>query len=150
MYVSGNRIPAIESRFHARVGESEANLLGVVYDDRGIMTAAPYRVNDADHWVFAGTRLQNGDTFGKASLHERVPGSALGHETDKISPSSPSNIELLATWLNPNEGDAQIVTYETESGGAIFSTGSITCVSSILVNEHVSRITDNVVEHFLK
>ncbi|MEZ4678669.1 MAG: hypothetical protein R2932_31085 [Caldilineaceae bacterium] len=33
--------PTIESRFHARVGESEANLLGIVYDPRGIMTAAP-------------------------------------------------------------------------------------------------------------
>ena len=37
--------------------ESEANLLGVVYTEAGVMTAAPYRVLDADHWVFAGTGL---------------------------------------------------------------------------------------------
>ena len=32
-----------ESRMHRRV-ESEANLLGVVYSDPGVMTAAPYEV----------------------------------------------------------------------------------------------------------
>ncbi|MEM7131064.1 MAG: N,N-dimethylformamidase beta subunit family domain-containing protein [Chloroflexota bacterium] len=140
----------IESRFHARVGESEANLLGIVYDPRGIMTAAPYRVINADHWAFRGTRLHHDETFGEASLHERVPGGASGHETDKISASSPANIELLATGLNPDEGGAQVVTYKTESGGAVFSAGSITWVSSILVDVHVSRITANVLEQFLK
>ncbi|MCB0109427.1 MAG: hypothetical protein KDE53_26075, partial [Caldilineaceae bacterium] len=142
--------PTIESRFHARVGESEANLLGIVYDPRGIMTAAPYRVVDADHWVFANTGLQNGDTFGKVSLHERVPGGASGHETDKISASSPSNVHLLAEGLNPEEGGGgQMVVYETASGGAVFSVGSITWVSSILVDEAVSRITANVLTRFL-
>src|SRR2546425_1301404 len=79
-----------ESRFHMR-HESEANLLGVVYDDRGIMTAAPYRVVDASHWIFEGTGLREGDIFGEKCQHQRIPGGASGHETDKISPSSPSN-----------------------------------------------------------
>jgi len=69
-------VPAFESRFHLR-HESEASLLGVVYDPRGIMTAAPYRVMDANHWVFAGTGLSAGNLFGHASLHERVPGGAI-------------------------------------------------------------------------
>ena len=140
--------PAIESRFHARV-ESEANLLGVVYDERGIMTAAPYRVVDDAHWVFAGTRLKNGDIFGEASLHERVPGGASGHETDKISASSPKNVRLLAQGLNAGGGGAQMVHYESDSGGQVFSAGSITWVSSILVDDKVSQITANVLERFL-
>ncbi len=49
----------LESRFHRTV-ESEANLTGVVTTDTGIMTAAPYKVIDADHWVFEGTGLKNG------------------------------------------------------------------------------------------
>lgn len=142
--------PTIESRFHARVGESEANLLGIVYDARGIMTAAPYRVADADHWVFAGTRLKNGDLFGQPSLHERVPGGASGHETDKISASSPANVQLLAEGLNPDGGGGQMVVYDTGSGGQVFSVGSITWVSSILVDESVSQITANVLENFLR
>ncbi len=48
-----------ESRFGMRV-ESEANLLGVVYTESGVMTAAPYRVVAADHWVFDGTGLRRG------------------------------------------------------------------------------------------
>ena len=88
-----------ESRF-ARRHESEANLLGVVFDPRGIMTAAPYRVVDAGHWIFAGTGLGVGDLFGEKSLHMRVPGGASGHETDKISVNSPKNVKLLAKGTN--------------------------------------------------
>ena len=62
----------------ARTLESEANLLGVVCTDSGIMTAAPYKVLNADHWAFAGTGLSNGDLFGENSLHERIPGGASG------------------------------------------------------------------------
>ena len=57
----------------------------------GAMTGAPYRVLDASHWAFAGTGLKDGDTFGEKSLHMRCPGGASGHETDKVSPSSPKN-----------------------------------------------------------
>src|SRR5258708_23682007 len=84
-----------ESRF-ARRHESEANLLGVVFDPAGIMTAAPYRVVDPAHWAFAGTHLREGDRFGERSQHRRCPGGASGHETDKISTSSPRNVHLLA------------------------------------------------------
>src|SRR5262249_52398532 len=46
-----------ESRLHRTV-ESEANLLGVVFSEAGVMTAAPYRVSNPDHWLFAGTGLK--------------------------------------------------------------------------------------------
>jgi hypothetical protein len=136
-----------ESRLHLRY-ESEANLLGVVYDDRAIMTAAPYRVVDASHWAFDGTGLENGDVFGRASLHERVPGGASGHETDKMSASSPANTRLLAKGMNADEGGADMVIHETASGGAVFSAGSITWPSALLVDDGVSRITANVLRRF--
>jgi hypothetical protein len=138
----------IESRYHARQ-ESEANLLGVVFTQPGIMTSAPYRVVDADHWCFQGTGLKNGDIFGKNSQHMRVPGGASGHETDKISPHSPKNVRLLAKGLNPGEGGAHIVHYDTPSGGQVFSVGSITWPSCVLVDEPVSQITANVIRRFL-
>lgn len=137
-----------ESRFH-RTFESEANLLGVVCTDAGIMTAAPYEVRDASHWVFEGTGLRNGDTFGERSLHERISGGASGHETDKMSPSSPPNTRLLAKGLNPEEGGAEMVYHAPGGGGAVFSVGSITWPASVLVDEAVSRITRNVLERFL-
>ena len=113
------------------------------------MTAAPYRAIAADHWVFAGTGLREGEVFGAESLHERCHGGASGHETDKASPSSPPNTLLLAKGLNPEEGGAEIVTYETASGGAVFSVGSITWPASVLVDDAVSRITANVLSRFL-
>jgi N,N-dimethylformamidase len=137
-----------ESRFHLR-HESEANLLGVVYDDRGIMTAAPYEVVDAGHWVFEGTGLGVGDRFGTRSQHERIPGGASGHETDKRSASSPPNTQLLARGLNPDGGGAEMVIHEPAGGGAVFSVGSICWPSSLWMDGGVSRITANVLRRFL-
>src|SRR5439155_7777988 len=106
----------LESRFQLG-GESEACLFGVVYDDRGIMTAAPFRVVDETHWAFEGTGLRNDYLFGRNSLHMRCPGGASGHETDKVSPSSPLNVRRLAKGTNVDDGGADLITYETPAGG---------------------------------
>ncbi len=138
----------LESRLH-RTLESEANLLGVVCTESGIMTAAPYRVVQSDHWIFAGTGLRDGDLFGERSLQERIHGGASGHETDKISPHSPPGTLLLAKGTNRDDGGAEIAYYESPSGGAVFSAGSITYVPCLLVDEPLSRITSNVLTRFL-
>lgn len=137
-----------ESRMH-RTLESEATLLGVVCTESGIMTAAPYKVVDASHWVFEGTALRNGNLFGEATLHERIPGGASGHETDKRSRSSPPGTHLLAKGLNPDNGGAEIVVHETSSGGAVFSVGSITWVAALFADPCVSIATRNVVNRFV-
>ncbi len=138
-----------ESRLAKRL-ECEARLLGVVFTPAGIMTGAPYRVVDASHWVFAGTGLANGDIFGEKCLHMRCPGGASGHETDKISPlSSPKNIKLLAKGMNPDDGGAHMVHFDTPSGGEVFSVGSITYPSSLPVDDHISRVTANVLRRFM-
>jgi hypothetical protein len=142
-----NSGPRFESRFHLRQ-ESEASLLGVVYDDRGIMTAAPYRVIDSRHWVFAGTGLREGELFGEKSLHMRVPGGASGHETDKVSRSSPHNTHVLARGENPGGGGAEMVIHEPAGGGAVFSAGSIAWTASVLKDPAVSTITANVIRRF--
>jgi hypothetical protein len=139
-----------ESRFHRTV-ECEANLLGVVCTETGIMTAAPYRAIDTAHWVFDATGLHNGDLFGTKSLHERIHGGASGHETDKMSRYSPKGTVLLAKGINPDNGGAEMVCYELErTGGAVFSVGSITWPSCLLVDPHISCITKNVIERFLR
>src|SRR5262249_1527330 len=106
-----------ESRF-AKRQESEANLLGVVFTPSGMMTGAPYRGVEAGHWAIEGTGLQDGDVFGEKGLHQRCPGGASGHETDKRSPSSPRNTRLLAKGMNPDDGGAEMVHFDTPSGGA--------------------------------
>jgi N,N-dimethylformamidase len=140
-----------ESRFARRV-ESEANLLGVVFDPAGIMTGAPYRVVDGSHWVCQAAGLKTGDLLGEKSLHRRCPGGASGHETDKISPkNSPKNVHLLARGLNPQDGGAHMVIVDpiAPGGGAVFSVGSICYVSSLPVDDGVSRVTGAVLRKFL-
>ncbi len=137
-----------ESRMH-RTLESEAKLLGVVCTSAGIMTAAPYRVLDAGHWIFDGTGVANGDLFGAETLHERVPGGASGHETDKRSASSPPGTLLLAKGTNPDDGGSEITLHETASAGAVFAVGSITWVSALFPDRVVSAITGNVLRRFL-
>jgi hypothetical protein len=132
-----------------RTYEPEASLLGVVFTQSGVMTSAPFRVLDEGHWIFKGTGLRKGDIFGQPSLHERVPGGASGHETDKLSGSSPNGIKVLAKGANTNEGGAEVVHF-TLGKGAVFSVGSITWVSSLFPDRSVSRITRNVLERFLQ
>ncbi|MFO0953188.1 MAG: DUF6605 domain-containing protein [Isosphaeraceae bacterium] len=139
----------LESRFHFG-GESEASLLGVVFTDTGIMTGAPYRVTDPTHWALEGTGLRDGDVFGRKSLHMRCPGGASGHETDKVSPSSPPGVHKFARGMNPDDGGADLITYETPSGGAVFSVGSIAWPASVVIDDQVSRITSNVLNRFLQ
>ena len=92
---------------------------------------------------------REGNHFGQASLHERVPGGASGHETDKISKSSPPSTRLLAQGLNLNGGGADMSIIEQAGRGSVFSVGSINWVSSILVDDAVSRITSNVLRSFV-
>jgi N,N-dimethylformamidase len=130
--------------------ESEAALLGVVFTPAGAMTAAPYAVVDEQHWVLAGTGLRNGQTFGHQSLHRRCPGGASGHETDKRSAHSPKNVQLIARGCNPDAGGAEMIYFDTPTGGAVFSVGSINYVLSLPVDETISRITANVIHRFLE
>jgi hypothetical protein len=137
-----------ESRYAIR-HESEANLLGCVFTPAGAMTGAPYRMLDSSHWAFERTGLKTGDLFGMQSLHMRCPGGASGHETDKVSPSSPKNAKVIAKGLNPDDGGAHMLSFDTPSGGMVFSVGSINYVASLPVDEFVSRITENVLRRML-
>lgn len=130
-------------------GEPAAKLIGVEYTHSGFQSGAPYRVIAADHWAFAGTGLKTGDRFGHRSLHERCPGGASAHELDKISPDGPDGMIQLAKGDNPNDSGADVITYETASGGVVFSVGSLCWTLSIVIDDHVSAITTNVLRRFL-
>ncbi len=67
-----------------------------------------------------------------------------------MTASTPRSAVLLAKGMNPDKGGAEMVYYEVpESGGAVFSVGSITYPSSLLVDAQISRITSNVITRFL-
>src|SRR5262249_23577343 len=91
-----------------------------------------------------------GDLFGTKILHQRYGDGASGHETDKISPSSPANVVVLAKGLNPDNGGAHVVYFETGNGGAGFSVGSITYPTALLCAPRTSAMTCNVESRFLE
>jgi hypothetical protein len=144
--MSGEKRPGTyEVRFHRHL-ESPANLLGVCAV-AGIMTSAPYRAVDTSHWAFEGTGLEDGDLFGFESLQERCSGGAAGHETDMMSLSSPPGTRLLAKGTTAESG-AEMVAFDTDSGGGVFSVGAVTYPASLLIDDVVSKITRNVLERF--
>lgn len=146
--MSGEKRPGTyEVRFH-RYLESPAKLLGI-RAVAGIMTAAPYRAVDTSHWAFEGTDLKDGDLFGFESLQERCSGGAAGHETDMMSLSSPPGTRLLAKGTT-EVGGAEMVAFDTDSGGSVFSAGAVTYPAALLIDEVISRITRNVVRRFLQ
>jgi hypothetical protein len=138
-----------EGKYSLR-GEPEARLLGVSYTHSGFQTGAPYRVLNNDHWVFAGTGLNNGDLFGMRSLHERCPGGASAHELDKISRNSPDNLVHLAKGTNPDGAGADMTIYDTPSGGSVFATGSLCWTLSLPIDDGTSTVTRNVLRQFLE
>jgi N,N-dimethylformamidase len=137
------------------------------------------KLEDAENprasWIFAGT--EEGELFGDYGI-DRVHGGAAGFETDRYvaGNGAPRHILHLATSeplkptiedvklgtlpltiaYHPPEGEpwgqADLVFFETPNGGAMFSTGSITWISSTLEDDFdndVATITRNVIWRFL-
>lgn len=159
-------------------GRPEDRLTGVSYRHGGGWWDGPratsgYRVQDADHWAFAGTGLKPGSAFG----HDTTP-PLVGYECDGApladfdaytgrarlaaeaeSGGTPATLRLLAVapldgrWqeLPPREHDPArhglhaAVMGVYERGGTVFSAGS-TDWAQVLASGHpvVDRITRNV------
>lgn len=127
------------------VGRPESEVLGVRYDSRGYATYAPYEVLLEDHWLFEGTGLKNGATFGEQSLISgaQSSGGASGNETDKSDEFSPSNGLILARGTNPDGGGGELFFYEHPGGGSVLSFGSLTSASAVPVDPAMARLVTN-------
>lgn len=147
-----NNIIVLDGAYLRHQGFGEETVLGVAQDLRGFKTWAPYKVIKSDHWVFEGTNLQDGDLIGTKGLNVSLEGraGASGWETDKIYPAAPKSTKLLAKGTNSDGGGAEMVFYQEPGEGAVFSVGSITYGGSLLVDDHISKITKNVINRFLK
>jgi hypothetical protein len=102
------------------LGRPEAALVGVQYlaNDRG-QRQGPYivRATASAPWFFEGTGLVDGASFGR-----------FGIEIDRIGPSSPPQIQILAEVpdvFGPGKS-AQMTYYETAAGAKVFAAGAFT------------------------
>ena len=144
-YVHQHDIRCRSLRFAHSV-EDESSLIGVRFDYRGYMTAAPYEVVKQDHWVFQDTHVARGDLFAGTSLNN-VPfhDGGSGWETDKITDTAPEDVILLAKGRNPKNGGSDMIIREPRNGsGWMFSASSITFGGSLLIDDVSSKIVLNV------
>jgi len=120
------------------LGRPEEALLGVHYiaSDRG-QRHAPFTVAGADiaPWAFANTGLYNGAQFGM-----------YGIEIDARGPSSPPNVQVLATIpdLFGQGRSAEMTYYEHASGAKVFSAGALNFGGQIMLWPETQKILQNV------
>lgn len=147
-------------RYHAM---SLATQAGLVYTSMGFGDASGYRrLPDADDprvsFIFEGvTETVIGD-------YGLWMGGAAGYECDRADKlyGTPQHALVLARSLpfsanyapqdNSGENKGELVFYETDAGGAVFSVGSITWAGSLShnnYNNYVARISTNVLRRFL-
>ncbi len=147
----------------------------MIFNGSSAYRRLPDAANPRSAWIFEGTT--EGEVFGDYGI-DRVHGAAAGFELDKFNPGNgvPRHALNLATSEPLKEkieevkmatapisvhytpappadhGQADLVFFETPKGGAMFSTGSITWMSSTPEKNYdndVATITNNVLQRFL-
>jgi hypothetical protein len=117
-----------------KLNRPEAALVGVqfVAGNYGQDEKA-YVVQSASSWVFTGTGLADGSTFGRG-----------GVEVDARAASSPANIAVLARIPNAiGSHDAEMTLYSGPAGSRVFAAGSLDFSASVGMPA-VARIVENV------
>ena len=105
--------------------DPESSMTGVLYE--GYPTDAPYVVINADHWLYKGTGVKNGDSF------EHL----VGVEYDRVTPGEPTPrpIEIIAhspLVCNGQSSHSDSVYYTVESGAGVFASGTMRWVEGLM------------------
>ncbi len=140
----------------APAADPESSMTGVLYE--GYPTDAPFVVHAADHWLFQGTGVKNGDGF--AHL--------VGVEYDRVTPGQPTPrpIQIIAhspLVCNGRSSHADAAYYTVPGGAGVFASGTMRWVEGLMAgtrddrSDHgmdrrtgvfVSRTTENLFRAF--
>lgn len=133
----------VKERLWRDLGRPESRLAGVQYvgSDQG-QRQAPFVVTDtgAAAWLFEGTGLGNGSSFGR-----------YGIEIDARTAASPRGTRVLARiedLMGPGRS-AEMTYYETAAGARVFAAGAINFVAS-MEDPRVERLVENAWRHLSK
>lgn len=132
------------------VNNPEESFIGVMYD--GNPVDGDIIITNPQHWVMAGTNLQEGD---------RLPG-ILGYEADRVFAQGPGRTTILAESPYQFEGRrhvAHVTIYSLENGTTVFAAGTIQwswglddfnvpALRQSSLNPNVQQITRNVLARF--
>jgi N,N-dimethylformamidase len=159
-----------------RIGRSGHKLVGINFSTQGRHLGFPYRFIDGISdprvgFMTTGLDVHTGTVFGDSGY---MGGGAAGFELDSVNPKygTPPHALVVAKgvvihpdygWVNedmlvhrhplPQEdwSCADMTFFETASGGAVFSVGSMTYAGSLMVdggNSLLGKLTANVVRRF--
>ena len=147
--------------FDDLVKRPETTLTGVSWlGDEAIFYDQDHRftVKQANHWVFAGTGLQNGNTFGEYGTGGGGVNSVAGPETDRVQHggpnglTSPVNYTLASIYsiATPGLEVGTMGAFQAANGpGTVFNTATIAWALGLSQDEHswntIDQITANVI-----
>jgi len=136
----------------------ERAVLGVAFLYNCWFTFAPFQVLQANHTLFTGTGVSNGDLIGASGLNGGgasgwemdtsisgtaadgvIVGSTLG--SDRGAP--PNNLKLLARGTNSCGYGADMTYYKSNAGGFVFSAGSLSFGGSLVIDDKLQVIVKN-------
>ena len=140
----------------APAADPESSMTGVLYE--GYPTDAPFVVHSADHWLYEGTGVKNGDSF--AHL--------VGVEYDRVTPDQPTPrpIQVIAhspLKCNGKSSHSDAAYYTVPSGAGVFASGTMRWVEGLMAGtrddggDHgmnartatfVTRVTENLLTAF--
>ena len=124
LYGSNNALVTTDFRADP-APDPESSMTGVLYE--GYPTDAPYVVVNADHWLYAGTGVRNGDSFDHL----------VGVEYDRVTPGEPTPrpIEIIAhspLVCNGQSSHSDSAYYTVESGAGVFASGTMRWVEGLM------------------
>jgi len=149
-------------------GKPELAVLGVATERCGV-NGSPFLVRAADHDLFAGTGVANGDVFGDAGFNTGLfsfgNGKASAWEVDTsrgagatgipapgcllnpepVTPSAlPADLVILAEGAPDGVGPgAEITYYDHPGGGFVLCAGSLTVGGSLVIDPVLSGLMSN-------
>ncbi|MCW2560070.1 MAG: hypothetical protein JWP55_4034 [Mycobacterium sp.] len=141
---------------HRPAADPESSLTGVIYE--GFPTDAAYVVETSDHWVFAGTGVNRGDSFDHL----------VGVEYDRVTPGSPTPAPIEIVAHSPlvcagRRSHSDSAYYTVPSGAGVFASGTMRWVEGLMAGtrddgrdhgldlrtrDFVTRTTENVLRAF--
>lgn len=117
-----------------------------------LMREESYTARFADHWVFEGTGLADGDPFGRGCLGYETDAADIeerdGVPTATGRDGTPPSFVVLATadlahWAHYGQGGAATMGVFTSGSGTVFNAGTVNW-GAALHDPVVDRITRNV------
>lgn len=137
----------------------EKKLTGVVFSDEGTGTYAPYRVTDANHWLFEGSDVKNNDLFGIKGINEwGICGDETDKEYDAICIAKGVNTGTIGEGINypdpqhtwDSKGGGALCVKEHSLSHATLATGSIQSGSGLGTDNVFTTVVKNFTERYIR